>query len=239
VNEVVNAMHEPVLHYLYDPLCGWCYGAAPLVQAARAVLPVQAHAGGMMTGSRRQRVSEQLRQYVMPHDRRIGELTGQPFGTGYTEGLLRDTSAIFDSEPPIAAVLAAERLAGRGLDMLSRLQKAHYVEGRRIADTAVLVEEAAAMGLDPEAFLAILAETEGKEVQAHIAQSRSLMQRVGASGFPSFVIEQGGRFTPVDAGMFLGRPEEFAEELRRHAPSASAPARPADVAGCDEGFCAL
>ena len=23
------------LHYIYDPLCGWCYGAAPLVEAAR------------------------------------------------------------------------------------------------------------------------------------------------------------------------------------------------------------
>ncbi|MGM9491550.1 DsbA family protein [Ideonella sp. YS5] len=231
-------MHEPVLHYLYDPLCGWCYGAAPLVQAARRVMPVQAHAGGMMAGSRRQRVSPQLRDYVMPHDRRIGQLTGQPFGAGYTDGLLRDTSAVFDSEPPIAAVLAAERIAGRGLDMLSRLQAAHYVEGRRIADKGVLVEQAAAIGLDPEAFAATFAETEGQTVQGHIAQSRSLMQRVGASGFPSFVLEQGGRFTPVDAGSFFGRPEEFADELRRQAP-ASAAARPAGGAGCDEGLCAL
>ncbi|MEG1327174.1 MAG: DsbA family protein, partial [Janthinobacterium sp.] len=27
----------PTLHYIFDPLCGWCYGAAPLVEAARAV----------------------------------------------------------------------------------------------------------------------------------------------------------------------------------------------------------
>lgn len=25
------------LHYIFDPLCGWCYGAAPLVEAARTV----------------------------------------------------------------------------------------------------------------------------------------------------------------------------------------------------------
>jgi putative protein-disulfide isomerase len=25
------------LHYIFDPLCGWCYGAAPLVAAARTV----------------------------------------------------------------------------------------------------------------------------------------------------------------------------------------------------------
>lgn len=27
-------MNNAVLHYIYDPLCGWCYGAAPLVRAA-------------------------------------------------------------------------------------------------------------------------------------------------------------------------------------------------------------
>ena len=28
---------NPVLHYIYDPLCGWCYGAEPLVWAASKV----------------------------------------------------------------------------------------------------------------------------------------------------------------------------------------------------------
>jgi putative protein-disulfide isomerase len=100
-----------ILHYIYDPLCGWCYGAKPLVQAAQAVLPVLAHGGGMMTGANRQKVSPQLRSYVIPHDRRIAEYSGQPFGEAYFEGLLRDHTAVFDSAPPIAAVLAAEQMA--------------------------------------------------------------------------------------------------------------------------------
>ncbi len=27
-------MTSPILHYVYDPLCGWCYAAEPLVRAA-------------------------------------------------------------------------------------------------------------------------------------------------------------------------------------------------------------
>ena len=46
-------MNTATLHYIYDPLCGWCYGSAPLVKAARAVLSVRPHGGGMMTGARR------------------------------------------------------------------------------------------------------------------------------------------------------------------------------------------
>ena len=39
------------LHYFYEPLCGWCYGAAPLVQAAAEQVQVQAHGGGLMAGA--------------------------------------------------------------------------------------------------------------------------------------------------------------------------------------------
>ena len=82
------------LHYVHDPLCGWCYAAAPLVKAARESLEVVAHAGGMLAGARRRAVTEDWRSYVMPHDRRIEALSGQPFGTAYFDGLLRDRTAV-------------------------------------------------------------------------------------------------------------------------------------------------
>ena len=145
-------MSTPTLHYIYDPLCGWCYGASPLVRAARDAVRVQAHGGGMMAGAARRAVTPELRQFVMTHDRRIAQASGQPFGQGYFEGLLRDHSAVLDSAPPITAVLAADELAGAGLDMLARLQYAHYVDGRRIAELAVLEELAAELGLGVEAF---------------------------------------------------------------------------------------
>lgn len=199
-----------ILHYIYDPLCGWCYGAKPLVQAAQAVLPVIGHGGGMMSGANRQTVSPQLRNYVMPHDRRIAEYTGQPFGEAYFEGLLRDGTAVFDSTPPIAAVLAAEQIAGRGLELLGRLQTAHYVEGRRIADEAVLLELAAQTGLEPEAFQQAFSAA---DTDRHIKDSRALLARVGGQGFPTFALEQDGQFTLVDIGPWLGKPQAFAQWL--------------------------
>ena len=201
-----------ILHYIYDPLCGWCYGAKPLVQAAQGVLPVIAHGGGMMMGANRKAVSPQLRNYVMPHDRRIAEYSGQPFGEAYFEGLLRDHTAIFDSAPPIAAVLAAEQIAGRGLELLGHLQRAHYVEGRRIADQAVLSELAQIIGLDPQAFEIACADA---PTQRHIKDSRALLATVGGQGFPTLALEQDGRFTLIDIGPWLGKPQDFATWLRQ------------------------
>ncbi|NUT85956.1 DsbA family protein [Pseudomonas corrugata] len=218
------------LHYIYDPLCGWCYGAKPLVQAARAVLPVIAHGGGMMTGANRQPVSPQLRNYVMPHDRRIAEYTGQPFGEAYFEGLLRDERAVFDSAPPIAAILAAEQLGGRGLDLLERLQTAHYVEGRRIADETVLLELAQAIGLESKAFQSVFTVV---DVEAHIKASRALLAQVGGQGFPTLVLQQDGQFTRVDIGPWLGKPEAFAEWLNLSLPTqASSPTPVCSLDGC-------
>ncbi|KAF2392219.1 DsbA family protein [Pseudomonas frederiksbergensis] len=217
------------LHYIYDPLCGWCYGAKPLVQAAQAVLPVIAHGGGMMTGANRQTVSPQLRNYVMPHDRRIAEFTGQPFGEAYFEGLLRDETAVFDSAPPIAAVLAAEQIAGRGLELLGCLQSAHYLEGRRIADEAVLLELANAIGLEPQIFQSACKEV---DTDRHIKESRALLANVGGQGFPTFALEQNGQFTLIDIGPWLGKPEAFAAWLSQSLP-AQAPAVEFQVCGLD------
>jgi putative protein-disulfide isomerase len=218
------------LHYIYDPLCGWCYGAKPLIQAARTVLPVIAHGGGMMTGANRQKVSVQLRNYVMPHDRRIAEYTGQPFGEAYFEGLLRDEEAVFDSAPPTAAVLAAEQLEGRGLALLERLQTAHYVEGRRIADETVLLELANSIGFEAEAFRRSFIEV---DVQAHFVASRALLAKVGGQGFPTLALERDGRLTLIDIGPWLGKPEAFAQWLRQAMPShESAPAMVCGLDGC-------
>jgi putative protein-disulfide isomerase len=202
-------MTSSTLHYIYDPLCGWCYGAAPLVRAAHAMLAVVPHGGGMMAGSNRQKVSARLRDFVVPHDRRIAQLTGQPFGDAYVDGLLRDHSVEFDSEPPIAAVLAADQVSGRGLDLLARLQSAHFVEGRRIADAAVLVELAAEIGLDRNAFVAAFEAASGESTRAHIAESRAFLARAGGQGFPTFALERDGRFEVVDVGPYLGRVEAW------------------------------
>lgn len=232
-------MNDTKLHYIYDPLCGWCYGAAPLVKAARELLPVQLHAGGMMAGAARRPVTADLRAFVMPHDRHIAKVTGQPFGAAYADGLLSDTSAVLDSGPPIAAVLAADALAGRGPDMLARLQTAHYVEGRRIADDDVLVQLATELGLEPVGFWQSLRALEGDGLNAHLTETRGLMRRLHAQGFPTFVIDRDGVCEVIDLGPFLGRPVQWSAWLRERAPVASASYPESYARQCNSGYCRL
>ena len=226
------------LHYFHDPLCGWCYAAGPLISAAAAVpgIELELHGGGLMMGAQRRPVTPELRQYVMPHDQRIHQMTGQPFGTAYFDGLLRDAGAVLDSAPPIAAVLAAPALGLASLAMLHRLQKAHYVEGRRISEVDVLASLAEDLGLDAAAFRTGL-HKQMEAVTAHVDASRREMARRGLQGFPSLLLEQEGQYERIDFSGFLGKPEAFAAALRERMPACeTAPA--ADLQFCTPETCA-
>ncbi|WP_157315001.1 DsbA family protein [Chitinibacter sp. GC72] len=214
---MVSANNQTKLHYVFDPLCGWCYAAAPLIHAAAQLqgLAVVLHPGGMMSGANRQTVSPALRNYVMPHDQRIAELTGQPFGDAYFNGLLLDTNAVFDSTPPTLAILAAQALGFDGLAMLGKIQHAHYAQGLRISDGTVLQQLASELGMDSASFLAQL-DVQAQQIEQRFAITRKLMQQHGLRGFPSLLLEHDGQLQHIDISPFLGQADAFVQSLQAH-----------------------
>jgi putative protein-disulfide isomerase len=149
----------------------------------------------------------------MPHVSRITGMTGQPFGEAYTNGLLRDHTAMLDSEPPTAAILAVEAAAGRGADMLVRMQTAHYIEGRPLSDRAALASLAEDLGIERAAFDAEFSKALGSTVQAHMTDSRRLLARVGGQGFPTFALETARGLAMLDSSRWLGKPAEWRKAL--------------------------
>jgi putative protein-disulfide isomerase len=199
------------LHYLYDPLCGWCYGAEPLAAAAANIvgLALRLHAGALWPEPTRP--PEAMRRYIREADSRIAQMSGQAFGAPYLNDLLQDPSLVLDSRPVIAAVLAAQSLdATKTLPMLRGIQHAHYEEGRHVVEEATLIDIAHSVGLDAEAFTAALHRV---PVDRHIAESREFMNNVGAQGFPTFVLQLGDDWFGVPHGRFAAAPAKFAEWL--------------------------
>ena len=196
-----------VLHYIYDPLCGWCYGAEPLVTVATQIegLELALHAGGLWPEPTH--LPPETRRYIRQADARIASMSGQPFGEAYLEDLLLDPTMVLDSRPPIAAILVAQSLApDKALPMLRAIQRAHYVEGRRVVKTEVLRDVAIACGLDRVSFETALGTARPEE---HIAETQRLMQQVGAGGFPTFVLEIDGRLFGVPHQHYAGDPAGF------------------------------
>ena len=211
-------MTDPAtLHYVYDPLCGWCYGAAPLIEAARQIdrLQLVLHGGGLMAGPRRRTIDAAFGDFVKTADARIAAATNQPFTSAYYDGLLGEIGTVLDSAVPIAGVLAAEHMGGQGAALLARLQRAHYVAGEKISSRDVVRQTAAGLGLDPTLFDPAFRRAVETSVDQHIEDTRAMMRKHGLHGFPSFVLERAsGELLPIDVSPYLGQPSQWGERLQ-------------------------
>ncbi len=139
---------------------------------------------------------------------RAAELLAQMQSTARAEGLPMD----FSRSQVRVTTLPAHRLiwlAGREGNqdaVVEALFRAHFAEGRNLADPEVLVAAGAAGGLDEARVRALFASNEGlTEVHAGIGRAQAL----GIRAVPTFVI--GGRHGVQGAQP----PEAFAEALRK------------------------
>jgi putative protein-disulfide isomerase len=214
-----------ILHYIYDPLCGWCYGAEPLVTAAADVerLELRLHAGGLWPEPTT--LPEETRRYIQHADARVAAMTGQTYGPAYISGLLLDPTMVLDSLPPTAAILAAASIEPHtALPMLRAIQRAHWVDGRRVVEHNVLCEIAVECGLDREAFEPAFRKT---PAERHIEETRRLMQQTEARGFPTFVLEKERRFFGVPHQRYASDPAGFRHWLTHELESEPALSREA------------
>lgn len=203
---------KATLHYIYDAMCGWCYAAAPLLEAAKEIsgLEVELHGGGLFSP---RRITPDFREFVKPHDQRIAEISGQTFGAGYTDRLLT-TDAVIDSLPPITAVLAVERCGADGGEMLAAIQKAHFITGNVVSDIAVLTTVAERLGIDSKRFKAAYEEVRGTTVEQHLANSRAKMASVGGQGYPTFILERGDQVRVLNASRYFGKTADWVRDLQ-------------------------
>lgn len=204
--------HAARLHFLYDPLCGWSYGALPLlaIAAQRDALTLELHGAGLWVGHRRPHFGISLQAQLLFVDQQITVATGQPFGDRYFNRLLLDRHKYLDSEPPLRALLAVIALGGDGLRLLQAMQAAFFQRGEWLSDPALLAELAAEQQIAPAALEPALASV---DLLAHLRHSQQWQQRINAPGFPALALEQHGHLYPIDLRAFHADPLRFADYL--------------------------
>lgn len=203
-------MQQPVIHFVVDPLCAWTYAAGPLMEKAKKLpeVAVEVHGGGMLAGESRRQISPEWKHFVSVHDQRIGQLSGQPFGDRYRNGLLNDESVTLDSLPSTVAMLVAQQVSGQGVQMLNLMQSAYFNQGKNITQESVLMVLADELGIEKDVFLTQYKVCQGS-IQRHFVTARQLLQDIGGAGFPSAAIEVDGEYYKLAVSRFYGKPEQW------------------------------
>jgi putative protein-disulfide isomerase len=207
------------LHYLFDPLCGWCYGASPAISALAGEpgIAVELRPTGLFAGAGARTMDDAFAAYAWTNDQRIQQLTGQRFTERYRQQVLADRQRPFDSGPAMLALTAVALTdADRELDTLQAIQHARYVDGQDVTSTTTLAELLNGLGLAQPA--ARLANPDAELLaadRARAARGQALMREFGARGVPTLIAESGAKRWQVDAGAGYADPRALIRQLQR------------------------
>ena len=205
------------LHYLFDPLCGWCYGATPAVADLLGTpgIAVNLLPTGLFSGQGARAMDDAFANFAWSNDQRIERLTGQRFSERYRERVLGQRPQRFDSGPASLALTAVSLLEPtREFEALQAIQRARYVDGGDVVSLPALAELLRAIDLKEAG--ARIAQPDEALLGAHrerVSRAQALMQQVGARGVPSFIAGAGTQRRVLDHGAALSDPAALLRQL--------------------------
>lgn len=177
---------QPLLLYVYDPLCGWCYGFAPVMDKIHTKykdrLRFKVVSGGMIVGDRIGPIGV-VAPYIKHAYKDVERATGVKFGEGFLKGILDDGKAVFTSIPPSQALAVFKKMKpGHAMQFAHELQTAIYYDGIRPAEYSDYKKLAERHGLNGEEFVR---QMQTPEAKAAAEQDFALSDSLGVQGFPT------------------------------------------------------
>ena len=185
-----TAQDLPELLYIYDPLCGWCYGMTPVVQRVRdefsGRVNVSVLSGGMVTGDQVGPIRNKW-EYIKTALADVEQVTGAHFGDAF-RALGEEGSYVQDSEPPCRALSVFRQLDARqnqAIDFAHDIQHAYFGEGKSLNDLATYDALVKAYNMEAREFrrqfAAPVAATATQQEFAAVA-------RIGVTGYPTIIL---------------------------------------------------
>lgn len=188
------------LLYVYDPLCGWCYGFGPVVEKVEknfnAAVELEIISGGMVMGDRVAPIGN-MSEYILESIPRLQRMTGIEFGQPYIE-LLKEGSYVTSSEKPSVALCVYKSFtADRAIEYGHAIQTSFYKEGKDLNQDMLYADLAKDFGIDHGTFLSRMQDSLYIN-QAHAAFKRAA--DLGITGFPTLLIKKDNAYTKLSEG---------------------------------------
>jgi len=186
--------------YLFDPLCGWCYGFGPHMNEFAQHHPQFKYtvlSGGMVTGERVGPLA-QIAPYIREGVKRVEELSGVKFGEAFLADLNGAGKTHMDSTPPSKAfVILKESLPEKAVELAHAVQAAFYRDGLDFNDAASYATVCDSFGIDFQAFTQ---KFNSMEYQLATKDEFNEAARYGVSGYPTVVARFGTQYFMLGHG---------------------------------------
>jgi len=176
--------------YVYDALCGWCYGFSPVItdieKKYRDRFDFEVISGGMVTGDRIGSIGE-VAPYIKWAYKDVEKATGVKFGNTFLNETLEKGEAIFTSiEPAIALSIFKDFKKEDNIAFAGALQKAIYYDGIEPLNLEAYGKIAQRFGLDSADFVSKMEDTYFKNLAYEDFKNAAAF---GVRGFPTLIAE--------------------------------------------------
>lgn len=177
-------MRDKELIYFADPMCSWCWGFAPVIEAVQArfgaKVPLHLIMGGLYPGTEKP-LTEKAKATIREHWDHVHEASGQPFDFDFFDR----EQFVYNTEPPSRAVVAVRRSKpGAALPFLRQLHHAFYAGNRDVTDRDVLSDIAQDFGAERAIFQSVF---DDDLTLAETRRDFAIAKNAGIGGFPTLI----------------------------------------------------
>ena len=190
-------MNERTLWYVADPMCSWCWGFSPVIEAIQHEygnqLGIELLLGGLRPGTKHPMLPTQ-REKILDHWRTVQQQTKQPFRF---EGAMPE-GFIYDTEPASRGVVAISLINREAIfSFFTLVQSTFYVEQQDVTNVAVLSQLADRVGVDVQQFVQAFESDIAKDLTLeHFQKARHW----GVHGFPTLIAQRGADYNLLSTG---------------------------------------
>lgn len=183
-------MKKPIkIIYVYDALCGWCYGFSPVLKECyekhKNEFEFEVLSGGMMIGDRVGSIND-IAPYIKSAYHTVENTTGVKFGEAYLR-VLEDGSMVLNSEmPSIALSLFKQYFPDQSVLFAHEIQNALYFDGRDPNEIETYRYIAVNHGIDPDEFEVKMKMESSKEAAYY---DFALAKQLRVESFPAVLIQ--------------------------------------------------
>jgi len=184
-NSVIDWKTDEEIIYVGDPMCSWCWGISPQLNALQrysnqAGIPFTMVMGGLRAGGGDEWNSD-FKNFLKHHWEEVNKRSGQPFGYA----LFNQETFNYDTEPACRAIVTIRAMAPqKALNFYEWVQHSFYVDSKDPKEVSFYESICKKLSIDFTLFSQKFTSQEMKvATQKDFVQSRSL----GASGFPSVI----------------------------------------------------
>ena len=188
----MNNNPSPILYYVYDPMCSWCWGYRPtwtsLKNKLEPVVQVKMLVGGLAEDSDVPMATE-MQSFLQQTWHKISAELGTQFNFDFWSKCQPKRSTY----PACRAVMIARNYQQESAMCLA-IQEAYYLHAQNPSEESTLIKLAESIGLNGSLFAQ---QINSDEINQQLSEEIKIVRSLPIQGFPSLVLAVNGELFPI------------------------------------------